>query len=160
MAAAGGDGAGAGDGVPGAGCQTSRDNARTPMQRSAALQGGFTTGRPWSAVNPNDGSGLPDLMITSLPMNNRHLSPPRPMLNAHSGPKSCKKCRLYSCTSGVLGTEINGIGAIFPAEIKGNSIRKRAASIAIELSLHSPPCSQIISFGTRTIQQGTRAFPV
>src|SRR5258708_22885321 len=58
-----------------------------------------------------DGSGLPDLMIISLPMNNRHLSPPRPMFNAHSRPKSCEKCRLYSCTSGVLGAEINGTGA-------------------------------------------------
>ncbi|OSM94301.1 glycoside hydrolase family 13 protein [Lonsdalea populi] len=33
--------------------QTSRDNARTPMQWSAAAQGGFTTGTPWLAVNPN-----------------------------------------------------------------------------------------------------------
>lgn len=33
--------------------QTSRDNARTPMQWSSAPQGGFTTGTPWLAVNPN-----------------------------------------------------------------------------------------------------------
>ena len=33
--------------------QTSRDNARTPMQWTAAPHGGFTTGRPWLAVNPN-----------------------------------------------------------------------------------------------------------
>jgi oligo-1,6-glucosidase len=34
--------------------QTSRDNARTPMQWSAARHAGFTTGeRPWLAVNPN-----------------------------------------------------------------------------------------------------------
>ena len=33
--------------------QTSRDNARTPMQWSSAENGGFTTGRPWLAVNPN-----------------------------------------------------------------------------------------------------------
>jgi oligo-1,6-glucosidase len=33
--------------------QTSRDNARTPMQWSADPHGGFTTGQPWLAVNPN-----------------------------------------------------------------------------------------------------------
>jgi oligo-1,6-glucosidase len=33
--------------------QTSRDNARTPMQWSAGPHGGFTTGQPWLAVNPN-----------------------------------------------------------------------------------------------------------
>jgi oligo-1,6-glucosidase len=33
--------------------RTSRDNSRTPMQWSAAPQGGFTTGKPWLAVNPN-----------------------------------------------------------------------------------------------------------
>jgi oligo-1,6-glucosidase len=33
--------------------QTSRDNARTPMQWSAEPHGGFTTGQPWLAVNPN-----------------------------------------------------------------------------------------------------------
>ncbi|MBB3103172.1 glycoside hydrolase family 13 protein [Azomonas macrocytogenes] len=33
--------------------QTSRDNARTPMQWSSAPNGGFTTGKPWLAVNPN-----------------------------------------------------------------------------------------------------------
>ncbi|MFP1918867.1 glycoside hydrolase family 13 protein [Lonsdalea quercina] len=33
--------------------QTSRDNGRTPMQWSTAAQGGFTTGTPWLAVNPN-----------------------------------------------------------------------------------------------------------
>lgn len=32
---------------------TSRDNARTPMQWSAEKNGGFTTGKPWLAVNPN-----------------------------------------------------------------------------------------------------------
>jgi oligo-1,6-glucosidase len=32
--------------------QTSRDNARTPMQWSAGLHDGFTTGQPWLAVNP------------------------------------------------------------------------------------------------------------
>ena len=31
----------------------SRDNARTPMQWSAAPQAGFTTGTPWLKVNPN-----------------------------------------------------------------------------------------------------------
>jgi oligo-1,6-glucosidase len=35
--------------------QTSRDNARTPMQWSAEPHGGFTTGQPWLAVNPNYG---------------------------------------------------------------------------------------------------------
>jgi oligo-1,6-glucosidase len=33
--------------------QTSRDHARTPMQWSAKANGGFTTGTPWLAVNPN-----------------------------------------------------------------------------------------------------------
>jgi oligo-1,6-glucosidase len=33
--------------------QTSRDNARTPMQWSADPHGGFTSGQPWLAVNPN-----------------------------------------------------------------------------------------------------------
>jgi oligo-1,6-glucosidase len=33
--------------------QTSRDNARTPMQWNAEAHGGFTTGQPWLAVNPN-----------------------------------------------------------------------------------------------------------
>lgn len=32
---------------------TSRDHSRTPVQWSAAPQGGFTTGTPWLAVNPN-----------------------------------------------------------------------------------------------------------
>ncbi|WP_443089819.1 alpha-glucosidase [Zoogloea sp.] len=32
---------------------TARDNARTPMQWSAAPGAGFTTGRPWLAPNPN-----------------------------------------------------------------------------------------------------------
>ena len=32
---------------------TSRDHARTPMQWSDAAHGGFTTGAPWLAVNPN-----------------------------------------------------------------------------------------------------------
>lgn len=31
----------------------SRDNARTPMQWDASKHGGFTTGTPWIAVNPN-----------------------------------------------------------------------------------------------------------
>ena len=31
----------------------SRDNARTPMQWSSEKNGGFTTGEPWFAVNPN-----------------------------------------------------------------------------------------------------------
>jgi oligo-1,6-glucosidase len=31
----------------------SRDNARTPVQWSAAANAGFTTGTPWSKVNPN-----------------------------------------------------------------------------------------------------------
>lgn len=31
----------------------SRDNARTPMQWSAAPEAGFTTGTPWIPVNPN-----------------------------------------------------------------------------------------------------------
>ncbi len=31
----------------------SRDNARTPMQWNASEHGGFTTGTPWLAVNPN-----------------------------------------------------------------------------------------------------------
>ncbi len=35
--------------------QTSRDHARTPMQWSAAPNGGFSTGKPWLAVNPNFG---------------------------------------------------------------------------------------------------------
>jgi oligo-1,6-glucosidase len=30
-----------------------RDNSRTPMQWSAALHGGFTTGTPWIEANPN-----------------------------------------------------------------------------------------------------------
>lgn len=30
-----------------------RDNARTPMQWSDDINGGFTTGRPWIGVNPN-----------------------------------------------------------------------------------------------------------
>lgn len=33
--------------------KTSRDNARTPMQWSGAANAGFTTGKPWLAVNPN-----------------------------------------------------------------------------------------------------------
>ena len=32
---------------------TSRDNARTPMQWTAAPNAGFTTGHPWLPVNPN-----------------------------------------------------------------------------------------------------------
>lgn len=31
----------------------SRDNARTPMQWDASMNGGFTQARPWLAVNPN-----------------------------------------------------------------------------------------------------------
>jgi oligo-1,6-glucosidase len=30
-----------------------RDNARTPMQWDSSANAGFTTGRPWIAVNPN-----------------------------------------------------------------------------------------------------------
>ncbi|APX72754.1 alpha-glucosidase [Companilactobacillus allii] len=30
-----------------------RDNARTPMQWSESINGGFTTGKPWIKVNPN-----------------------------------------------------------------------------------------------------------
>ncbi|MGR5220393.1 glycoside hydrolase family 13 protein [Vibrio parahaemolyticus] len=33
--------------------QNGRDNARTPMQWSAAPHAGFTTGQPWIEVNPN-----------------------------------------------------------------------------------------------------------
>lgn len=33
--------------------KTSRDNARTPMQWSAAPMAGFTSGKPWLPVNPN-----------------------------------------------------------------------------------------------------------
>lgn len=33
--------------------QSGRDNARTPMQWSAAPHGGFTTGSPWIEANPN-----------------------------------------------------------------------------------------------------------
>jgi len=32
---------------------TSRDHSRTPMQWTAGPNGGFTTGKPWLAVNPN-----------------------------------------------------------------------------------------------------------
>ena len=31
----------------------SRDNARTPMQWDAGVNGSFTTGKPWLAINPN-----------------------------------------------------------------------------------------------------------
>jgi len=33
--------------------KTSRDHARTPVQWDGTATGGFTTGRPWFAVNPN-----------------------------------------------------------------------------------------------------------
>ncbi|MWC28147.1 glycoside hydrolase family 13 protein [Paenibacillus sp. MMS18-CY102] len=33
--------------------QTSRDNARTPMQWNGDAHGGFTTGTPWISANPN-----------------------------------------------------------------------------------------------------------
>ena len=33
--------------------QMSRDNARTPMQWDGSANGGFTTAKPWLAVNPN-----------------------------------------------------------------------------------------------------------
>jgi oligo-1,6-glucosidase len=49
----------------------SRDNARTPMQWTAGPNGGFTTGRPWLAVNPNarainaeDQATRPDSVLT------------------------------------------------------------------------------------------------
>ena len=44
---------GAADGVLDALRRTGRDNARTPMQWTAGPGGGFTTGEPWIAVNPN-----------------------------------------------------------------------------------------------------------
>ena len=53
MAHAGRDGQGAGGRTLAHLRQTSRDHARTPMQWSADAQGGFTTGTPWLAVNPN-----------------------------------------------------------------------------------------------------------
>lgn len=34
--------------------QTSRDNARTPMQWSAGPKGGFTRGKAWMPINPNN----------------------------------------------------------------------------------------------------------
>jgi len=49
---------------------------------------------------------------------------------------------------------------MIPPADSGNCMRKRAPSIATELSLHNPPWPHIISFGTRTIQQGTRSLPV
>ena len=68
--------------------------------------------------------------------------------------------RFSYCRSGDFGAVL-GLGtAIMPPGPSGNSMRKRAANIATQLSLHNPPWPQIISFGTRTIQQGTRAFPV
>ena len=39
--------------------RNSRDNARTPMQWSAAPNGGFTTGTPWIETNPN----YPDINV-------------------------------------------------------------------------------------------------
>jgi oligo-1,6-glucosidase len=33
--------------------KTSRDNARTPMQWSGVANAGFTSGKPWLAINPN-----------------------------------------------------------------------------------------------------------
>jgi oligo-1,6-glucosidase len=33
--------------------EKSRDNARTPMQWNAGANAGFTTGKPWIAINPN-----------------------------------------------------------------------------------------------------------
>src|SRR5690348_857101 len=66
----------------------------------------------------------------------------------------------HCCKSGVFGARRNGGGAAVPAAVIGNWMRNKAANIATELSLHSPPCPRMISFGTRTIQQGTRAFPV
>jgi oligo-1,6-glucosidase len=47
-----------------------RDNSRTPMQWTAGPNGGFTTGQPWLAVNPNaqainaeDQAGRPDSVL-------------------------------------------------------------------------------------------------
>ena len=59
-----------------------------------------------------------------------------------------------------LGTPGPCRRAALVSAVSGNWIRKIAPNIATELSLHSPPWPQIMSFGTRTIQQGTRAFPV
>ena len=46
------DGAASGDVLPGI-ARGTRDNARTPMQWSASQNGGFSTGAPWIAANPN-----------------------------------------------------------------------------------------------------------
>ncbi|MEI7587693.1 alpha-glucosidase C-terminal domain-containing protein, partial [Runella sp.] len=43
----------------------SRDNARTPMQWDATEQAGFTTGKPWLAVNKN----YPNLNVASQEKN-------------------------------------------------------------------------------------------
>ena len=44
--------------------ENSRDNARTPMQWDNSLHGGFTTGTPWLAENPNKGIQA-DRMVTA-----------------------------------------------------------------------------------------------
>src|SRR5215469_6183404 len=71
-----------------------------------------------------------------------------------------QKPLVYCWISGALGARMSGGAAGSPFFANGNSIRTRAANIATELSFHRPPCSKMISFGTRTTQQGTRAFPV
>ena len=44
--------------------ESGRDNARTPMQWSAAPYGGFTTGTPWIEVNPNYATVNTEAQIT------------------------------------------------------------------------------------------------
>ena len=68
--------------------------------------------------------------------------------------------RFNCCRSGAFGAVLGLGGITRPPGPSGNSIRKSAPNIAMELSLHSPPCPQIISLGTRTTQQGMRALPV
>ena len=47
----------------------------------------------------------------------------------------------YCWRSGALGARIMGGGAISPPAASENWMRKSAANIATELSLHRPPCS-------------------